>query len=212
MKIRNVWVDDPLKGGTVEPCELVIEVDNFPHTTIEPEVYQFSDTEVWYVGKRGPFVTYEYNRLNEHRRVEHFATIGQDGKFNVSFGGIFAPIVQVVVGIDTADDWITDHGSWNLPLSRARQLLKKYDPSWRLHLSDRAGSKGELAWKLVELGPGCRWYLHSLDRPCGKKSVQTVVQSGWEGPVDTPVCEQHLHEFNRKQAARRQTSNKERIA
>lgn len=211
MKIKDVWVDDPLRSGTVEPCELVIEVDGLPHTTIEPEVYQFSDTEVWFVGKRGPFVTYQYQTLND-KEVNSYATIGKDGKFNVAFGGIFPSLVEVTVGEQIGDDWIVDSGSWNLPLSRARQLLKKYDPSWRLHLSERSGANGELAWKLVELGPGCRWYLDALDKCCGKKSVQTVVQHGWEGPVDTPVCEQHLHEFNRKQAARRHTSSKERSA
>lgn len=207
MRIKSAWVDDPLQGGTVSPCELTIEVDEFPETTIEPEVYQSSDTEVWYVGKRGPFVTYEWHNLGGA-----FATIGKDGKFNVSFSGVFTPIVQVVVGIDTGDEWIVDPGSWNLPLSRARQLLKKYDPSWRLHLSERSGNNGELAWKLVELGAGCRYWLLGLDKCCGKKSVQTVTASGWDGPVDMPMCEQHLHQHNRQQAARRQSSSKERSA
>jgi len=208
VRIKSAWVDDPLKGGTISPCELTIEVDAFPETTIEPEVYQSSDTEVWFVGKRGPFVTYWYHQLPNGL----WATVGQDGRFNVFFSGVFTPIVQVTVGIDTGDEWIVDSGSWNLPLSRARQLLKKYDPSWRLHLSERSGNNGELAWKLVELGPGCRFWLDGLDRCCGKKCVQTVTASGWDGPVDMPVCEQHLHQHNRQQAARRQSSSKERSA
>lgn len=212
MRIKSAWIDDPLQGGIVSPCELTIEVDNFPETTIEPEVYQASDTEVWYVGKRGPFVCYQYLRLDSLRVPDYWATIGQDGKFNVSFSGVFTPIVQVQVGIDTGDEWIVDPGSWNLPLSRARQLLKKYDPSWRLHLSERSGNNGELAWKPVQLGPACRFWLDGLDRCCGKKCVQTVTASGLDGLVDMPVCEQHLHQHNRQQAARRQSSSRERSA
>lgn len=207
MRITDAWVSDPLVGGKIAPPELNVQIDSLPNVTVAAEVWQ-RDNEVWQVARHGPFIKYE--RLSLPHSYEHwpvdetlaavsFSQLNEAGAYNSFFAGIFPPIVDIFLISEEKD-----HYGWATSLSEARRLLRKYDNKWKLVLSDRAAQTGKISWRLQEVRPPCKHFLFGSDRICGTKPTSgTVTQSALDGPVEIPLCAQHLREFNNTQASRR---------
>lgn len=195
MKIEQAWIDDPLERGVFETPELCVEVDELPDVTIPPESYVFDNNNpmVWAIGKDGPFVAYEVlsMRTGEPPRG---ALQAQAGTFNRLFGNLLPPIVDIslFVGSDTSSY------HYALPLKRARQLVRKHAPEWRLLLSDRAAQEGIFLWVPVEVDPHCKWN-EGLSSTCGKPVHNFVLIKG----VDVPLCQQHFNQHQAKFMAQR---------
>lgn len=180
MKITNAWIDDPTTRGEVEPPILCVEVTEHPDVTIQPEPFAGG----WTVGKFGPFVKYE----------------GPDevdaGDFNVRFRTRFPVVVDILLFIGPEDQ--TGKPGFSLPLTRARQLVRKYDADWRLLISDRAAEAGSLLWRPVQSNLTCRFWLPQ-DVICGRKPAKHIRLN----EVDIPMCEAHIKEHNALQAKKR---------
>ena len=174
MKITDAWVDDPLFEGEIAHPRLCVEVSEKPDVSIQPEPFGH-----WTVGKYGPFVKYSASD-----KVDA-------GDFNVNFRNKFQPVVDVSL-------FLTDHDrpfaeDFSMHLSRARQLVKKYDPSWRLLLSDKEAQNGRIIWRPVQTQPRCRW--HNKENPvaaCTNDAVNTATVKG----VEVPYCDTHMREHN----------------
>lgn len=179
MKILNAFVDDPTLEGYTERPVLVVETDSMPDVTIEPEAFPGG----WMVGKFGPFVRYSTDKfMGEHA-----------GEYNVRFSKIFPPVVDVVLKVDGLPE--VEH--YSLPVTRARQLIRKHDPKWRLLLSDKSAQNGVMEWLPVEINAGCRRWI--VNETCGKKPTNSVRIEG----VDFPLCEDHMKEHNHLHAVKR---------
>lgn len=180
MKITDAWIDDPTLVGELDVPQLCVEVDESPDSTIPMQDFSGG----WRVGKFGPFVRYDCN-----------STPVDAGDFNVRFRGRFPVIVDINLYIGKGDE----NGSigYSLPLSRARQLVRKYDETWRLLVNDKAAEKGTILWRPVQTGASCRYWLGT--KCCGERPARTVRV----GEVELPLCDAHVKAHNDKYAARR---------
>lgn len=194
MKITNAWIDDPTLRGKLAKPELCIEVDSEPVSTIPDEAFAGG----WTVGKYGPLV-----KFTAPEPVDA-------GDFNVRFRNRFPVVVDVTLfrqcdclhkktaGCDHEDGQL----GYSLLLTRARQCLRKFDPSWRLHVSDRAAENGQLIWVPVQFGAGCRQWLvtsPSKGATCGRTPARPIKV----GEIDLVMCERHIRENNERHAALR---------
>lgn len=178
MKITNAWIDDPTMHGDMARPRLCVEVTNKPDVTIEPEAFAGG----WSVGKYGPFVKFDAPDAVDA------------GDFNIRFRNRFPVVVDVTLFIEGGEEYVD---LLSLPLTRARQLVRKYDPNWRLLVSDRAAESGELLWVPVEVNPVCRHWLNS--KVCGQRPARVIRVN----EIDLAMCEAHVREHNDRHAARR---------
>lgn len=181
MKILDAWVDDPTLKGVIEHPELVVVVDHMPDVTIPPESFEGG----WTVGKYGPFVSYS----QEGRQPTA-------GDFNVRFREKFPSIVDVVVMRELEEQRMA------LPLSRARQLLRKYDSNWRLVVSERDAERGSILWLPVRHVLTCRWWDGSTKSTCEKTPAVNIKIRN----VSVPLCREHVKNHNDLHAAKRASS------
>jgi hypothetical protein len=179
VRITNAWIDDPTLIGEVEPPGLCVEVTEMPDVTITPETFSGG----WTVGKYGPFVHYEGPNLAEA------------SDFNIRFRGRFPAVVDIDLFI--GKDMPSGKTGFSLPLTRARQLVKKYDSDWRLTINDRAAESGSLLWLPTQTRPACRSWVD--DRICGRVPSRPIRVKD----VDFPMCEMHLQEHNKRHAEKR---------
>lgn len=185
MKIKDAWVDDPAFRGVVEYPQLCVEVDELPDVTIEPA--EFSGG--WTVGKYGPFVKYTQSLLPEETDA---------GDFNVRFRGRFPSIVDISL-FKTGEE--LSYEGYAINLSRARQLLRKWQPQWRLLLADKDAQSGKIIWRPVDSNPVCRFY--DGNNACRNPKVAGTVRI--KG-VELPFCREHIQAWNQSRAAMRTTS------
>lgn len=182
MKITNAWIDDPTTRGELLEPQLCVEVTEMPDVTISPESFSGD----WTVGKYGPFVKYHCG-----------GGMVSAGDFNVRFRGRFPVVVDITLFLSGHPDAETGVSGFSLPLTRARQLTRKYDPDWRLLVNDRAAESGSLIWLPVQSSPTCRvWYSGAA---CGRAPAHKVSISN----IDFPMCAGHLRAHNENQATRR---------
>jgi len=191
MKITYAWIDDPTVLGRLEVPQLCVEVDSEPDVTIEPK--DFADG--WSVGKYGPFVKYSWDgSIHTNPRKMNA------GDFNVRFRNRFPVVVDI--GLFVGEDDKTGIEGFSLPLTRARQLVRKWDRDWRLLVSERSAEKGNLLWLPVQTNPTCRHYFNDPQNgtgPCDKTPARIIRV----GEVDLPLCAEHLKLHNDTQAAKR---------
>lgn len=181
MKITYAWVDDPTLRGELKPPQLCVEVDEKPDVTIEPRTFEGG----WSCGKYGPFV--KYTALEP-------ATAGD---FNIRFRNRFPVVVDITLFIGDRDK--TGLTGFSLPLTRARQLVRKWDPEWRLLISDRAAEGGDLLWLPVQTDPKCRHYSPASKTLCERVPTKTVRVKN----IDLALCADHLRYHNESMAAKR---------
>jgi hypothetical protein len=190
MKILSAWVDDPTVYGTVEPPILVVEVDEYPDETLEALTWP----DGWSMSKYGPFVMYDFSE--NHRDIDA-------GDYNVRFAGAYPPVVDIVLRVGSK----TYSGMFSLPLTRARQLVRKHCKEWRLYISDADAQKGALLWVPQEINPTCHFWTrgHICGTPAGGGRITVVQYKG----VQFPLCDRHLTDHNNKNAeARRANTSK----
>jgi hypothetical protein len=189
MKISDAWIYDPAKLGEIAVPELCVEVDEEPSVTIEPETF----ANGWTVGKYGPFVKYSHSG-GSRTAVD----------FNLAFRDRFPMVIDITLAVtpDPEDNERTEviFDTYSLPLTRARQLVKKYAPEWRLLISDREAIHGNLVWRPVQTDPECR----GEGGFCGIRPATAVRIKG----VDIPLCYTHLKEHNSVQAQARTLTSK----
>ena len=190
MKIITAWIDDPTLRGVVEPPVLYVEVDHFPDMTYD---WIHTDDD-WQHAKYGPFVAFE----REHT-LDYSA-----GDYNVRFAGEFPPVVDITLVVGSAT-WTE---MFALPITRARQLVRKHCNAWRLYLSDKNAQAGEMLWVPQAINPTCRhWYENSHKSKgvcCGRPDTTFVRHKG----IDLPLCPEHLTQHNNKNAEARRTTSK----
>lgn len=185
MKITYAWIDDPTVRGELKPAQLCVEVDELPDVTIQPRTF----ADGWTTGKYGPFVKYDFDQPLNPRPVNA-------GDFNVRFRGRFPVIVDITLFVGDKDSGLS---GYSLPLTRARQLVRKWDADWRLLVSDKAAEGGSLIWLPVHSKPTCRFFYHAVEHTCGSEPTRTIrVES-----VDLPLCDAHVKEHNERMAAKR---------
>lgn len=184
MKITDAWIFDPSLQGQIALPELCIQVDEVPDVTIPPETFG-----PWTVGKYGPFVKYA-------KQDESVTAVD----FNLHFRGRFPMVIDVVLVVDNGHDTSEVlEMPFSLPLSRARQLVKKYDPDWRLLVSDREAVTGNLIWRPVESNPECR----GQGGFCKVRPSHPVRIKG----VEVPLCIDCTRKHNAAQAHARTASS-----
>lgn len=183
MKITDAWIHDYSRYGKFEIPELCVQVDEAPDVTIEPRQFENG----WTVGKYGPFVKYE-NLNKDVTAVD----------FNLAFRDRLPMVIDIVLVVDNGHDKSEIlEMPFSLPLDRARQLVKKYDPSWRLLIQDREAVHGKLVWRPIQTDPECRGH----GGLCGKKPASYIRIKG----VDIPLCQEHTQQHNAAQAKARAT-------
>lgn len=196
MKITDAWIDDPTTRGQLLAPELCVEVDELPSVTIEPRSFGGG----WSVGKYGPFIRFTQSDPDVPATA---------GAFNVRFAREFQPVVDVGLFLkDSHEDGI---GGYALNVTRARQLIRKWEKNWRLLLSDRAAQAGAMTWVPLDINPKCRYWIktstHTTDgHVCGRPATGTVHREG----LELPHCPEHMHLFNKKFAAKRSASSTSR--
>lgn len=178
MKITNAWIDDPTIRGEMARPRLCVEVTEEPDVTIEPEPFAGG----WSVGKYGPFVQFVAPEPVDA------------GDFNIRFRNRFPVVVDVTLFVADADE---GRVGLSLPLTRARQLIRKFDGNWRLLVSDRAAENGELLWVPIESNPRCRHWLDT--KVCGQRPTRIIRVN----EIDLAMCETHVREHNERYAAKR---------
>lgn len=186
MKIEDAWIDDPTLRGKFDTPMLCVRVDEMPGVTIKPENF----TGGWTVGKYGPFVKYTQQDDPTAPLSEVSA-----GDFNVRFRRRFPPVVDLQLFVGEGEE--DQHAGYSLPLTRARQLVRKHDPTWRLLLSDKAAQSGSIVWMPIQTNPGCRQWLG--ETTCGDKPASIIRVND----IDFPLCSNHLIAHNAKFAAKR---------
>lgn len=186
MRILDAWIEDPLLDNIVEQPYLKVEVDAMPNVSIPNESFQGG----WEVSKLGPFIQYSRRGKNSDA-----------GDFNVRFRRTFPSIVDIKLAVKGQ---IGVH-PMALPLPRARQLIRKHDPEWRLLLGDHEAQSGKMIWIPSEIKPVCRhWDQVTVDgqsifEMC-EDPFQAYVRSNH---VSIPLCKIHLKRFNSSMAAAR---------
>lgn len=184
MRIITARVDDPSLRGELESPLLIVEVDEWPDMTAEPD----SLAGGWTISRYGPFVCY-MDPKNE----------GEAGEFNVRFAGRFPPVVDIGLMIHGGDDEC--RYAFSLPLRRARQLVRKYESNWRLLVNDHDAQQGQLSWVPVETQPACREW--KGDAICGRRPTRPVRINF----VDLPLCNEHVQQNNRRYATERASAS-----
>lgn len=184
MKITNAWIDDPTQRGETQLPQLCVEVTEYPDVTIQPEPFNGG----WTVGKYGPFVKY----LQMDPTARFIDTDASD--FNIRFRSRFPVVVDITLFVEGEEK---PSEGFSLPLTRARQLVRKYDPSWRLLISDRAAERGEIKWLPVQSNPSCRFW--QGDHACGQRPAKSIRVN----EIDLPMCEAHVREHNTRMAGKR---------
>lgn len=188
VKIERAWIEDPLTRGVHEPAALHVRVDAKPDETIPFKEYQASDW-TFFVGKDGPFVKYHFECNMTTELSGNFA-----GLFNKHLAGQLPSIVDIRLHIEDASQ------HYALPLKRARQLVKKHDPDWRLLLSDKHAEKaGWVLWQPVKSNPVCMFWLGDSNT-CGNATVtgKTTVNE-----IEIPLCTLHARKVQAKFATSR---------
>lgn len=181
VKIQTAFVHDETLSGNLQRPFVVVGVNELPDITIEPRQFPGG----WTVSKAGPFVMYS-----------NVSDPSVDaGEFNLRFRRHYPAVVDVALQVGSEREMI--HGKYSLPVPRARQLLRKYDPTWRLYVSDRDALKGQNVWLPVEANAACRHWLGM--RTCGARPTRIARQ----GSVDVPLCADHMQDFSDQQAASR---------
>jgi len=188
MKITYAWIDDPTLRGELKPAQLCVEVDSQPDVTIEPRTFN----DGWTAGKYGPFVKY-----SQHDPGAMFPSPVSAGDFNVRFRGRFPVIVDITLFI--GDDDKKGLTGYSLPLTRARQLVRKWDADWRLLISDRAAEGGNLVWMPVQTNPKCRFFYRTHKNTCGAEPTRSIRVEN----VELALCAVHVKEHNDRMAAKR---------
>jgi hypothetical protein len=180
VKITNAFIDDPTTRGELNFPELFVCVDEMPDVSIEPQPFAGG----WMVGKYGPFVKYSASEEADA------------GDFNVRFRGRFQVVVDItlVLGDDKGTE---EYPDYSLPLTRARQLVRKYCPDWSLRINDRAAERGSLLWLPVSKNPSCRVQVNGTS--CGVIPARFIRVN----EVDLAMCELHVREHNERHAAKR---------
>lgn len=174
MKITDAYVYDPTFHNSLAQPELHVEVDEAPDVTIEPVNFAGG----WSSGKYGPFVTYA-NAQDPKLTA---------GDYNVRFRNRLPSIVDIALFV--GDDPL-EFTNFALPLTRARQLVKKHDSDWKLAVSDRDAQDGLLLWTPTLIVPTCRWY--DGRECCGSaRDITTIRTQG----ADLHLCPKHLAEHN----------------
>lgn len=174
MKITDAWVDDPTMRGKNEAPKLHVSVDEMPDVSIPEEKFSGG----WSVGKYGPFVKYAC--------TSEPATAGD---FNIRFRQRFQPVVDIALHVGKVGEL-----NFSLPLTRARQLIRKHEDNWKLLVSDKDAEKGRLLWVPVEVDPACRqWMGKGI---CGNRPTSAVRENG----ILRPLCAVHVQEHNKRQA------------
>ena len=181
MAIQSAWVDDPLAGGKLLQPIFCVEVNIWPDVTIPDEKFEGG----WTVGKYGPFIKYS-----------HGMTDTNPGDFNMRFARRFPPVVDISLFKVGEDEPSVQYA---MNLKRARALLRKYEPTWRLLLADRDAQQGAMIWFPTEHDPVCKYWT-SQNRICGQPYSETVLVED----IDVPVCSQHRGVYNSRQAVGRQ--------
>lgn len=190
MKITSAWIDDPTQRGTYEPPTMCVEVTEEPTVSIPEETFAGG----WTVGKYGPFVAYsQQDSPGTHSAPSGKATASD---FNIRFRGRFPVVVDI--RLFTPAEEIS---GFSLPLTRARQLVRKHVPVWKLVVSERAAESGGLLWLPTLIHPTCRWN----ERNGKAVFICHAVPARYVriGNCDVPLCGTHIEEHNSKQAERR---------
>lgn len=189
MRILRAWIDDPTIQGECEPPLVCVETDAYPDQTTET----WFSNDGWIQSKYGAFV-----------RFDHETSDVDAGKYNIRFAGQspfgekFPPIVDIIltVGDSQAADMFA------LPLNRARQLVRKHAPEWRLLLSDNEAQQGSMLWTPKMIEPKCRFWMGQ--NPCGYARDVTYVR---KNGIDVPLCESHLKLHNNQAASVRRNAS-----
>jgi hypothetical protein len=180
MKIITAWVDDPTLDGELDPPLLCVETDEYPDRTSDP----IETTDGWSQAKFGPFVLFDFEPKTDISA----------GDYNVRFAGTMPPIVDVALVVQGRNY----SGMFGLPLTRARQLVRKHCEGWRLYISDKEAQHGTMLWLPQMVEPSCRFWMPG--HVCGR--TDRVVYVRKEG-VDFPLCTSHLQDHNKAMANRR---------
>lgn len=187
MKILRAWIDDPTELGTLQQPLMIVEVDEYPDQTHDP----ISTDDGWTQSKFGPFVKYDYSPTEE----------ADAGDYNVRFAGQYPAIIDIGLMVLNFDDRSDIFG---LPIPRARQLIRKHSPGWRLYLSDYDAIDGALLWVPQQVNATCRFWHPNARMTCDAPATATVRKSG----VDLPLCVDHLKTHNSERAEARRASVK----
>lgn len=180
MKITQAWVFDPTINNKIDFPELCVQVDMLPDVSIADAHFGGG----WTVGKYGPFVKYS---CSSSEPIDA-------GDFNVRFRGRFPVVVDITLVYGSSEEVTKDY---SLPLSRARQLVRKFEPSWRLLINDHAAERGSLLWLPYESDPSCRDWTEG--KICGNRPTRPIrVQE-----VDLALCERHVQAHNARHAQKR---------
>jgi hypothetical protein len=183
MKILSAWVDDPTLNGEIDPPLLCVETDAYPDRT----GYVNRTDDGWTQAKFGPFVQYD-----------HISPELDAGEYNVRFAGVFPPIVDICLVVHGRNY----SGMFGLPLTRARQLVRKHCRAWRLYLSDKDAQDGLMLWIPQMVEPTCRFWMPDR-RCCGK--MEHIAMAQYKG-IYFPLCEEHLTIHNNRNAEARRSS------
>jgi hypothetical protein len=183
MKITDAWIHDPSLFGEYKPAEMCVQVDEAPDVSIAPETF----ANGWTVGKYGPFVKYVAPDNKDATAID----------FNLAFRDRLPMVIDIVLIVGEDNEMELP---FSLPLARARQLIKKHSPDWRLLISDREAVHGNLVWRPVQLDPPCRGN-HGV---CGRRPASPVRTRG----IEIPLCQEHMKQFNSAQAQARASSSK----
>jgi hypothetical protein len=187
MKIMRAWVYDPTVDGHLDPPQLYVETDSYPDQTLD---WIHADDD-WQQAKYGPFVAFERERTTDY----------DAGDYNVRFAGQFPPVVDItlVVGSQVYFEM------FSLPLTRARQLVRKHASDWRLYLDDHEAQSGSMLWLPRMTKPRCRWWMTHRKPPSVCNSPEEAMYVRKDG-IDFPVCPKHLQDHNNLMANRRRAS------
>lgn len=193
MRIVDAKVVDPTLSGVMKRPYLSVVVDEEPDETIAPESFAGG----WTVAKYGPFVKYEIQPENSSRKRHdylHESIAGLASEFNLRFRNKFPVVVDIDLVVKSPGEPDEHVPGMSLSLSRARQLVRKYDRDWSLYLVDKDATELIMSWTPVNKSSGCRWWLGTVT--CGDRPSRPIRIDG----VDLPVCNYHLDEFKRNKA------------
>jgi len=184
MTIENAWVDDPLSRGELLQSKVCIQVNIWPDVTIPDKNFDGG----WMVGKYGPFVKYW--------RKPNFGPANA-GDFNMRFAQIFPPVVDIALFKGHTEEY---HENYAINLRRARQLLRKHSPNWRLLLADRHAQEGQIVWFPSEKNSSCKFWIGTESEAGleieGHTCGMPMVGHARRGDIDIPFCTEHMKEYN----------------
>lgn len=187
MKILNAKVYDPRLMGILERPRICIDIDFDPGVTSDTIMIEV-DGDIWTGCSRGPLICYD-------------TTGGKAaaGRFNKVRTGS-QPLVDVdVFCMDTEQDVIA--GQCAISLQKARALLRKHDPDWRLVMDDYDGQRNLLSWTPVNKDFTC---MQSYTATSAVVLCRMPAQGRIHiGETEIPMCKHHIEQHNSKAAKRR---------